>query len=799
METALTNAANQTNFTPLDWVIVAVYLVLSVSIAFFVKRYAGNMTNFVSAGRAVGTWLGIATLTGTEMGLITVMYSAQKGFKTGFAAFHIGVIAGFVAFLIGVTGFIVVRLREHKVLTIPEYYEKRYGRRTRILGGIMLAFGGLLNMGLFLKVGAMFIVGITGMVPDSGAVNAVMIVLLALVLVYTVIGGMISVVITDYIQFVILSVGILVTGWLAIEHVGWDNLFETVRTHKGEAGFNPVAAKSDFGWEYVGWMFFLGIVNCALWPTAVARALAMESTTALKRQYTWSSISFAIRIIIPNLLGVCAFVFVITKAPDLQQLFSPADADVKAVDNLYAMPIFLGRILPAGLIGLITAAMIAAFMSTHDGYLLCWSTVITQDIIAPLFKERLDNPTRIKITRILIVLIGLYILYWGLFYTGEEDIWDYMAVTGAIYFTGAFSLLVGGLYRNRYIEVLRKYAVFNGRSRRKEYWYFALFNYIITIVLLTIDAEAGMGLFLSGIYTLAVLIPGMAVTVRRLHDTDRSGWWLLIALIPLIGAIVLLVFMVQDSKPGKNQYASNPKDPAHDTALPTASSTGAVLALLVGITAVFGLGPVQQAIHTWIPGSIAELKITAIDDDTVEFNTFELPEEKEEFFPDFVRNYVKVFFEQAKPWRFNGLKGWTAVMHNAAGQAQAVEVRTSDPDAVKIGLEKYWEAEASVFMRLGFNKAFVNVVQIDFDHKPDETEVITKIEKKYPHLKVEHIRWIRERRWPNFEPQTGDTVSFYKLLSGQRVGLMTIGFTLFVFILGSLIFPDRKQKEAANE
>ena len=273
MESALTNATSQTNFGTIDWVIVAVYLLLSVSIAFFVKRYAGNMTNFVSAGRAVGTWLGVATLTGTEMGLITVMYSAQKGFTAGFAAFHIGVIAGIVAFLIGVTGFIVVRLREHKVLTIPEYYEKRFGRRTRILGGIMLAFGGLLNMGLFLKVGAMFIVGITGMDPDGNALKVVMVVLLALVLVYTVIGGMISVVITDYIQFVILSVGILVAGWLAIESVGWDNLFETVRTHKGEAGFNPVAAESSFGFEYVAWMFFLGIVNCALWPTAVARAL----------------------------------------------------------------------------------------------------------------------------------------------------------------------------------------------------------------------------------------------------------------------------------------------------------------------------------------------------------------------------------------------------------------------------------------------------------------------------------------------------------------------------------------------
>ncbi|HIM68667.1 MAG TPA: sodium:solute symporter family protein [Verrucomicrobia bacterium] len=620
MESALTNATSQTNFGTIDWVIVAVYLLLSVSIAFFVKRYAGNMTNFVSAGRAVGTWLGVATLTGTEMGLITVMYSAQKGFTAGFAAFHIGVIAGVVALLIGLTGFIVVRLREHKVLTIPEYYEKRYGRRTRILGGVMLAFGGLLNMGLFLKVGAMFIVGITGMDPDGNALKVVMVVLLALVLVYTVIGGMISVVITDYIQFVILSVGILVAGWLAIESVGWDNLFETVRTHKGEAGFNPVAAESSFGFEYVAWMFFLGIVNCALWPTAVARALAMESTASLKRQYTWSSISFAIRMIIPNLLGVCAFVFVMTKAPDLQQLFSPADADVEAVDNLYAMPIFLGRILPAGLIGLITAAMIAAFMSTHDGYLLCWSTVITQDIIAPLFKERLDNPTRIKITRILIVLIGLYILYWGLFYTGEEDIWDYMAVTGAIYFTGAFSLLFGGLYWHR------------------------------------------------------------------------------------------------------------------------ASSTGAVLALLVGVTAVFGLGPVQDYVHTYIPGSIAERNITATDDETIEFEAFKEPDEMEEsFYRDMVFDFVMTPFEQAKPWNRNGLEGWTAVVRGQTGQEQKVEVASS------------WAGEATA------------------------------------------------SAWPGFEPKAGDTVSFYKPVSSARVGLMTIGFTLFVFILGSLIFPDRKQKEAANE
>jgi len=213
----------------------------------------------------------------------------------------------------------------------------------------------------------------------------------------------------------------------------------------GEKGFNPVAAEGNFGSEYVAWMFFLGIVNCALWPTAVARALAMEDTRALKRQYMWSSVSFAIRIIVPCVWGVCAFVFV-TKAPELKEAFFPEVDGAKELDNLYALPIFLGRILPVGVIGLITAAMIAAFMSTHDGYLLCWSSVITQDIIAPLRGGRMSDRSRVLLTRVLIVIIGIYILYWGLFYKGKDDIWDYMAVTGAIYFTGAFSVLVGGLY-----------------------------------------------------------------------------------------------------------------------------------------------------------------------------------------------------------------------------------------------------------------------------------------------------------------------------------------------------------------
>ncbi|HEV8329090.1 MAG TPA: DUF805 domain-containing protein [Nitrospiraceae bacterium] len=116
-----------------------------------------------------------------------------------------------------------------------------------------------------------------------------------------------------------------------------------------------------------------------------------------------------------------------------------------------------------------------------------------------------------------------------------------------------------------YLEVLKKYARFDGRAELKEYWYFNLFSFIIIVVLSVIDiatgtfkVEVGLGL-LSGIYTLAVLIPGIAVSVRRLHDTDRSGWWFLINAIPLIGVIVFLIFTAQNGTPGANQYGSNPK------------------------------------------------------------------------------------------------------------------------------------------------------------------------------------------------------------------------------------------------
>ena len=449
MGPAAQEALSQTNFGTIDTVIVAVYLTFSLAIGLMVKRYAGSMENYIGAGRAVGPWLGVATMTGTELGLVTVMYSAQKGFTGGFAAFHMAVIAGIGTLFVGMTGFIVGPLRRMEVLTIPEFYEKRFDKRVRVLGAVILVLGGALNMGLFLKAGSMFIVGVTGLAAEGEALRWVMIGLLAMVLVYTTLGGMISVILTDYLQFVVLSFGLLLGTGIAIWNLGWNEIFNVVEQQLGPAGFDPTIEGAGFGWSYVFWMVITaGLVGSAIWPTAVARALAMESEKAVRKQYCWSSISFAVRFIIPYFWGICALVFIVSTpaGSDLKELFFPEGGEQAPLNNLYAMPVFMGRLLPPVLLGIVTAGMIAAFMSTHDSYFLAWSSVITQDIVAPLRKTPFPTRSRVRLTRFLILLMGGYVLYWSLFYTGSEDIWDYMAVTGGIYFTGAFVVLMLGLY-----------------------------------------------------------------------------------------------------------------------------------------------------------------------------------------------------------------------------------------------------------------------------------------------------------------------------------------------------------------
>jgi len=445
----------QTNFTQVDSVIVVVYLLGSLVIGIWANRYVGNLSDYLVAGRTLRIRLALASMTGTEFGLVTFMYMSELGFLQQFAALYLGVLEGVAVLTVGLTGFLVYRLRQTEVMTVPEYYQRRFSPGVRVVGGTMMVLSGVLNMGLFLKAGSQFITAISGL-QDEMYLKWIMTGLLLLVLFYTVLGGMVSVVITDLIQFFVLGVGMVVVTGFVVYNIGLDGFQHVVTQYAGcydptdsvnrSATLLPAATQQGIGYKTIFQMAAIIGSASLLWPPMASRTLAVQSSEVAQRLYRFSPIPLLARNVIPIIWGIAAYYYFATN-DGFREALSAALAD-ESVQTWSAMPLYLSKVIPTGCIGLVTAGMVAAFMSTHDSYLLCWSGVITQDILGPLFGP-FSQRTRILITRIGILAIGAVLLTWGLWYELSSNLWNYMAVTGTVYLAGALPVVAGGLYWKR--------------------------------------------------------------------------------------------------------------------------------------------------------------------------------------------------------------------------------------------------------------------------------------------------------------------------------------------------------------
>jgi SSS family solute:Na+ symporter len=417
------------NFHPIDWIIVIVYLAATMAAGLYGKRYVMGIGDYLVAGRKLGTFIGVATLAATEIGTITFMYNAQLGFTAGFSSFIVGLISGCVMIFIGRTGFLVKKMRAMGIMTVPEFFERRYSRRLRILTGVLVAIGGILNMGVFLKVEGTFLLLISGLSRDY--LKEMMTGILILEVLYTVLGGMVSIVITDFIQFVFLGIGtVLITGY-TIYTAGWDHMYQAVLTHRGEAGFSPLV-HPDYGWSYILFQILLWLAVDTCWQTTAMRTFSTKDPETSGKVLQWTGLIFLGRGMMPMLWGIGALT-----------LLGPA------ADSLEAMPVMIARILPVGILGLVTAGMLAATMSVNSSYLLGWSSVIAQDIVAPSRSKPLSPKAQILLNRVTNLFVSLFVLFWGVWYTLPGPVYYYLNITATIFLAGAFAAVTGGLYWSR--------------------------------------------------------------------------------------------------------------------------------------------------------------------------------------------------------------------------------------------------------------------------------------------------------------------------------------------------------------
>jgi SSS family solute:Na+ symporter len=192
------------------------------------------------------------------------------------------------------------------------------------------------------------------------------------------------------------------------------------------------------GWGYVLFNAFLNTAAVLTWQTTIARLLAAKDTKTGQRVYTGTSFFFVCRFLIPGIWGIAALA-----------TLSPAITGAEGFNSLYAMPRFLSTFVPVGLMGILIAAMLAADMSTDSSYMLCWGGIIYQDILAPFRKTPWSEKRGLLWNRMIVALIGVFLLFWGLWYPLKGDLWTYLGVTGTIYLASMSTLLIACCYWKR--------------------------------------------------------------------------------------------------------------------------------------------------------------------------------------------------------------------------------------------------------------------------------------------------------------------------------------------------------------
>ena len=418
------------HFTPADWSIVAAYLGAVFAAGLLGHRLVRDSRGFLVAGRSMGLHLGMISLLATEIGIITYMYYAEMGVLYGFAAFVAGLIPAGVYVLVGSTGFVVRRFRELELVTIPEFFDARYGKDVRVLAGVLMAVGGALNFGVFPVIEATFLNIVTG-IPQAYIVWT-MVLLMAMVLLYTALGGMFSVLITSYVQYAVLALAMVIITGYALFGVGLGPMLSTVQQRSGAAGFNPFA-HAAFGWPFLLWQCLSWLALVTSWAPIASRTFASEDARTVGRVFTWTGFLCLARAILPFLWGIAALTYL----------------GGRKVPAIEALPVWLSETLPSGVAGLVLAGMLAASMSTYSGYLLAWSSVISQDVVLPLAGRRLGDRGELLVNRVTVLVLSAFIVGWGLFYIVPGATYFYLQITANLFLAGTFWAVVAGMYWKR--------------------------------------------------------------------------------------------------------------------------------------------------------------------------------------------------------------------------------------------------------------------------------------------------------------------------------------------------------------
>tara|TARA_Y100001970_G_scaffold294222_1_gene448755 strand:+ start:921 stop:2993 length:2073 start_codon:yes stop_codon:yes gene_type:complete len=478
----------------IDWaIVISVLCGMFYSIS-LTKGLMKSVSDFLSAGRSGGRYILSISSGVAGVGAISIVMFLEMGYVSGFALSWWGLSQGIVLLLIQVSGWVKYRFRSTRCLTLAQFFEKRYSRNFRIFTGIIAFTAGIINFGIFPAVGSRFFITYCG-IPDNilgiSSYPLVMIFLLGISLYFVFKGGQIAVIIADFFQGLFVTAIFIAILSFFFFTVSWEQISESLRDtpamlaekemvdlktdksfralstseqkkelekieekYENSSRINPF--KTGHVEDFNFWYYLIGTIGLLYGWMGWQGSQAYNSSAKSAHEAKMGEVLANFRMMPQGtfMLFIPVVIYVFMNHPDFKAISDSVNLSLDKIstDTLKTQlraPLVLAEVLPIGLFGAFAALMLAAFVSTHDTYLHSWGSILVQDVIMPFRKEPFDKDTHLKVLRLSIFGVAIFIFLFSLLFQQNQKIALFFAITAAIFAGGSGAVIIGGLYWKR--------------------------------------------------------------------------------------------------------------------------------------------------------------------------------------------------------------------------------------------------------------------------------------------------------------------------------------------------------------
>ncbi len=464
----------------IDWTIVGALVAVLLLAALSTRRHTKTVAAFLAAQRCGGRYLISVAMSMAMMGVITLVGYLEQYHDVGYNAIWWGFMEGPVLIIMGITGWVFYRFRQTRALTLAQFLEVRYSRNFRVFAGLVAFLAGILNFGIFPSVGARFFIWYCGLPTavtilglEMSTFVLIMVFLLATALLFTFLGGQFAVMVTDFIQGSFAYVVFIVVIIFLFCSFNWGQVSDTLMaTDPGKSLVNPF----DMGKEenFNIWFYLISIVvmfYCAMgWQGTAGYYSSAKSPHESKMAMMLSHWRYRVLMLVVLVLPICLRTYMhhpdfaeessalkdkiaAVIPPDLEGQADTADPDAqKRIAQMRSearAPLFMGLVFPKVILGLMCAAMLGAFISTHDTYLHSWGSMFVQDVVLPFRKKPLKASQHLWLLRAAIFGVAVFIFIFSLLFQQAQRIQMFCALSANMFVSGAGAAIIGGLYWKR--------------------------------------------------------------------------------------------------------------------------------------------------------------------------------------------------------------------------------------------------------------------------------------------------------------------------------------------------------------